>query len=195
MLTFGIRYCKYLYRALYRKILIRYWYRIQLQSVASLSPESHLELQMLLREVHGVCIDPLRVLQETDELYTVMHENNIVACVFIKTVDWCVAAKPNIVTSTPYSHPEDDGNQMLRFCDVRALSVSPQHRRLGLASRLLELIKEKAAADRMLWIELHVDEKKDMSHRHLLSMYRELGFMVLPRPNAKEYLLICVNYS
>jgi hypothetical protein len=34
-----------------------------------------------------------------------------------------------------------------------------------------------------------------MSHRHLLSMYRELGFMVLPRPNAKEYLLICVNYS
>jgi GNAT superfamily N-acetyltransferase len=119
------------------------------------------ELVPVLREVHGVCIDPLRVLQETDELYTVTHENNIVACVFIKTVDWCVAAKPNIVTSTPYSHPEDDGNQMLRFCGVRALSVSPQHRRLGLASRLLELIKEKAAADRMLWIELHVDEKKD----------------------------------
>jgi hypothetical protein len=41
---------------------------------------------------------------------------------------------------------------MLRFCGVRALSVSPQHRRLGIASTLLKLIKQKAAADRMLWI-------------------------------------------
>ena len=61
---------------------------------------------------------------------------------------------------------------MLRFCGVRALSVSPQHRRLGIASSLLKLVKQKAAADGVLWIELHVDEKMDMSHRCLLSMYR-----------------------
>jgi GNAT superfamily N-acetyltransferase len=177
---------------MYRKILIRYWYRMQLHSIASLSPESHLELRILLTEVHGVGMDHLRVFQETDEVYTVTHKNNIVACVFTKAVDWCVAAKPNVVN--PCSHVEDEGDQMLRFCGVRALSVSPQHRRLGIASRLLKLVKQKAASDGVLWIELHVDEKMDMSHRCLLSMYRELGFIVVPRPNCKDYLLICVSY-
>ena len=192
MLTVGINYCRYLCRSLYRKILIRYWYRMQLHSIASLSPDSHLELQILLTEVHGVGMDRLRVFQETDEVYTVTHKNNIVACVFTKAVDWCVAAKPNVVN--PCSHAEDEDDQMLRFCGVRALSVSPQHRRLGIASRLLKLVKQKAAADGVLWIELHVDEKMDMSHRCLLSMYRELGFIVVPRPNCKDYLLICVSY-
>ena len=192
MLTVCINYCRYLCWSMYRKILIRYWYRMQLHSIASLSPDSHLELQILLTEVHGVGMDRLRVFQETDEVYTVTHKNNIVACVFTKAVDWCVAAKPNVVN--PCSHAEDEGDQMLRFCGVRALSVSPQHRRLGIASSLLKLVKQKAAADGVLWIELHVDEKMDMSHRCLLSMYRELGFIVVPRPNCKDYLLICVSY-
>jgi hypothetical protein len=196
MLTLGINYCKYLCRSLYQKILIHYWYRIQLQPVASLSVDSHLEMQILLTEVHGVSMDRLRVFQETDEVYTVTHKNNIVACVFTKAVDWCVAAKPNVVNPCPHADDDSvtDSDRMLRFCGVRALSVSPQHRRLGVASRLLKLIKQKAAADGVLWIELHVDEKRDMSHQCLLSMYRDRGFLVVPRPNAKDYLLICVNY-
>ena len=192
MLTWGINYCKRLCRSLYRKILIHCWYTLQVQSIASLPPESHMELRILLTEVHGVSMDHLRVFQETDEVYTVTHRNNIVACVFTKAVDWCVAAKPNV--ANPCSHTEDDSDQMLRFCGVRALSVSPQHRRLGVASRLLKLVKQKAAADGVLWIELHVDEKRDTSHQCLLSMFRDLGFIVVPRPNSKDYLLICVNY-
>jgi hypothetical protein len=194
MLSFVIRSCQQLWRSLYRRMLIDCRYAIQLQSVACLSPENHLELQMLLTEAHGVSIDSLRVLQETDELYTVVHANKIVACVFTKAVDWCTPINPYIVDPSGGPRTEDESVGTLQFCGVRALSVSPQHRRLGIASRLLKLIKKKASADRMLWIELHVDEKQDMSHECLLSMYRGLGFIVLPRPTSKEYLLLCMNY-
>jgi hypothetical protein len=46
----------------------------------------------------------------------------------------------------------------------------------------------------MLWVELHVDEKTDRSHEWLLSMYRKHNFIVLPRPQSAEYLLVCVDY-
>jgi ribosomal protein S18 acetylase RimI-like enzyme len=43
---------------------------------------------------------------------------------------------------------------------VGALTVSSEHRGQGIASTLLKLIKNKASKDRMLWIQLHVEEKK-----------------------------------
>ncbi len=61
---------------------------------------------------------------------------------------------------------------------IRALTMSPQHRGLGIASRLLKLIKNKASKDRMLWIQLHVEEIEDISHELLLSIYRQHGFIV-----------------
>ncbi len=68
------------------------------------------------------------------------------------------------------------------------------HCRQGIASSLLRLIKKDVFRDRMLWIELHVDEKTDRSHEWLLSMYRKHNFLVLPRPQSAEYLLVCVDY-
>ena len=51
-----------------------------------------------------------------------------------------------------------------------------------------------AARDNAVWLELHVDEKRDRSHECLLAMYRKMGFMVLPRPQKAEYLLLCMDY-
>ena len=60
--------------------------------------------------------------------------------------------------------------------------MSPQHRGLGIASRLLKLIKNKASKDCMLWIQL-VEEIEDISHELLLSIYRQHGFIELVGAN------------
>lgn len=186
MLSFCIKQVMLAHSRLYRMMLVYWLYRIELQSVALLSPESQLELQILLREAHTASSNHSKLFEETDEVYTVSHQNNIVACVFLKAVDWCAVSDPE--------HAEADGQKMLKYCNVRALSVSSQHRRLGLASALIKLVQKKARAENMLWIELHVDEKKDKSHEWLLSMYRNLDFVVLPRPQRREYLLLNYNY-
>jgi hypothetical protein len=75
---------------------------------------------------------------------------------------------------------------------IFTLPKSPQHRRRGIASRLLKLVKKKASKDRTLWIQLHVDKKEDRSHELLLSMYRQHGFIVKNFDCLSgQYLLIC----
>ena len=194
MLSFFMNKCMLACRCIRRRMRMYLRYRIHLQSVASLSPGSQLELQALLSEAHGLSSNYSPDYHGTDEVYLVTHQSKIVACVFLNAVDWCPVPKQNPVPSLEYSRTEADSNEMLKFCNVRALSVSPHHRRLGIASTLIKLVQRKASADRMLWIELHVDEKKDKSHEWLLFMYRQLDFVVLPRPQLKEYLVLYVNY-
>ena len=129
-------------------------------------------------------------------MYAVTHRTQTVACVFTRRLDWCVE-KPLPGDDSAEGSPGSAGSAagaMLQICNVRALSVLPAHRRRGAASALLRRVKQDALRDRMLWIELHVDEQKDRSHECLLSMYRKHGFIVLPRLQNAEYLLVCVDY-
>ena len=154
-----------------------------LQTVRSLCTASRLELEMLLAEGFGLSPDTVRdsgIFKKTDELYTVTYGSKIVACVFMKTIDLdglkAIYLDSVSMADTPYPPLQSSrGGKALYVC---SLTVSPQHRGLGIASRLLKLIKNKASKDRMLWIQLHVDEKGDMSHELLLSMYLQHGFIV-----------------
>ena len=173
-----------------------YWrYKIIQQSLSLLSPETQLELQVFLKKEDVLSSKYSELLKETDEVYIVTHQSRIVACVFSKAVDWCPAPKPNLVKSPEDSHAEACNNEMLKICNLRALLVAPCHRRLGIASALVQHVQRKEFADKRLWIELHVDEKQDKSHNWLLCMYRKLGFIVLPRAQRNEYLLLCVNHE
>jgi ribosomal protein S18 acetylase RimI-like enzyme len=144
--------------------------------VLNTTTESRMELEMLLAEGFGVSPESMyRVLEQhlADELYTVTYENKIVACVFVE----------------PAAFDLDGG---VKGVNVNSLTVSPQHRRRGIASRLLKLIKKKASKDRMLWIQLQVEHKEDRSHELLLSMYRQHGFIVQYfNWLSGMYLLIC----
>ena len=135
-----------------------------------------MELEMLLAEGFGVSPESVcQVLEQhlADELYTVTYENKIVACVFVE----------------PAAVDLDGG---VKAVHVHSLTVSPKHRRRGIASRLLKLIKKKASKDRMLWIQLQVEHKQDRSHELLLSMYRQHGFIVKNFDCLSgQYLLIC----
>jgi ribosomal protein S18 acetylase RimI-like enzyme len=137
---------------------------------------SRMELEMLLAEGFGVSPESVcQVLEQhlADELYTVTYENKIVACVFVE----------------PAAVDLDGG---VKAVHVHSLTVSPQHRRRGIAYRLLKLIKKKASKDRMLWIQLQVEHKQDRSHELLLSMYRQHGFIVQYfNWLSGQYLLIC----
>ena len=182
---------RYFYRRWYTNLVIHFKYRITFQTVNSLCPTSRAEVERLLSETHSRQTDHGNLLRDTEHLYTVTYRKQIVACVFVKAIDWCVQkALPGTSSS---AQVEEDG-PMLQISNVRALSVLSDHRRQGIASSLLRRIKEDAFRDRMLWIELHVDEKTDRSHEWLLSMYRKHNFLVLPRPQSAEYLLVCVDY-
>ena len=137
---------------------------------------SRMELEMLPAEGFGVSPESVyQVLEQhlADELYAVTYENKIVACVFVE----------------PAAVDLDGG---VKAVHVHSLTVSPQHRRRGIASRLLKLIKKKASKDRMLWIQLQVEHKQDRSHELLLSMYRQHGFIVQYfNWLSGQYLLIC----
>lgn len=182
------------YRSFLNRMLVSSMYRMQVQPAASLSADARVEAELLLATAHGTHLDAARVFEETDDIWTVAYQNVLVACVFTKAVVWASASKSAEAGAEARGAPSEIDRRRLVFCNVRALSVAPEHRRLGLASRLLQLIKKKAEQDGMLWIELHVDEKKDKSHQHILKLYRQHNFMVLPRPASNEYLLICVNY-
>ena len=162
-------------RAAYRRLRCRLCYRIEVQSPQALRPAARAELELLLTTAHGA-LDHASLFRDTDRLYTDMHRNQTVACVFTRSIDW---------------NSENAGRHI---CNVCALSVLPQHRRQGLAARLLARVKSDAARDNAAWLELHVDEKRDRSHECLLAMYRKMGFMVLPRPQKAEYLLLCMDY-
>lgn len=181
----------YFCRQWYRNIVLRFKYRINFQTVASLCPASRTEVERLLSETHSGLADHGNLFKDTEHLYTATYRKQIVACVFVKAIDWCVQ-KTVSSTSSPAQIQED--GPMLQISNVRALSVLSDHRRQRIASMLLRRIKKDAFRDRMLWIELHVDEKTDRSHEWLLSMYRKHNFIVLPRPQSAEYLLFCVDY-
>jgi GNAT superfamily N-acetyltransferase len=111
-----------------------------------------MELVMLLAEGFGLSpatVIALRMFKE-DELYTVTYGNKIVACVFITTFD-------------PLGFWAEDDDPESKALRVRAFTVSPQHRRLGIASRLLILIKNKSSKDRMLWIDLKWKKRRHES--------------------------------
>jgi GNAT superfamily N-acetyltransferase len=178
-------------RRRYRNVVLRFKYRMHFQTVSSLCPTSRTEVERLLSETHSRQTDHGNLLRDTEHLYTVTYRKQIVACVFVKAIDWCVQkALPGTSSS---AQVEEDG-PMLQISNVRALSVLSDHRRQGIASSLLRRIKKDAFRDGMLWVELHVDEKTDRSHEWLLSMYRKHNFIVLPRPQSAEYLLVCVDY-
>ena len=105
-----------------------------------------MELEMLLAEGFDVSPESVyRVLEQhlADELYTVQPA----ACDFVTAVDL-------------------DGG--VKAVNLHSLIVSPQHRRRGIASRLLKLIKKKASKDRMLWIQQQGEHKEDRSYELLL---------------------------
>lgn len=182
------------YRSCVNRMLVSSMYRTHVQPVSSLSAQARAEVELLLASAHGPHLDAARVFEETDEICTVAYQNMLVACVFTKAVAWASATKSAEAGAEAPGAPSEVDRHRLAFCNVRALSVAPEHRRIGIASRLLRFVKKKAHQDGMLWIELHVDEKRDKSHQHLLKLYRQHNFMVLPRPASNEYLLICVNY-
>jgi GNAT superfamily N-acetyltransferase len=178
-------------RQRYRHFVLRFKYRIHSQTVNSLCPTSRTEVERLLSETHSGRTGHGNLFNDTEHLYTVTYRKQIVACVFVKAIDWCVQ---KALPSTSSSAQVGEDGQMLQISNVRALSVLSDHRRQGIASSLLRRVKKDAFRDRMLWIELHVDEKPDRSHEWLLSMYRKHNFIVLPRPQSAEYLLVCVDY-
>jgi ribosomal protein S18 acetylase RimI-like enzyme len=162
------------------------------QPVTSLCAASRAEVELLLSSAHGAT-DHSSLFRDTDLVYTVTHRTQTVACVFTRRLDWCVE-KPLPGDDSAEGPAGSAAGAMLQICNVRALSVLPAHRRRGAASALLRRVKQDSLRDRMLWIELHVDEQKDRSHECLLSMYRKHGFIVLPRLQNAEYLLVCVDY-
>jgi GNAT superfamily N-acetyltransferase len=184
----GLDFC----RACSKRLRFRLQYTIAVQPVTSLCAASRAEVELLLSSAHGAT-DHSSLFRDTDLVYTVTHRTQTVACVFTRRLDWCVE-KPLPGDDSAEGPAGSAAGAMLQICNVRALSVLPAHRRRGAASALLRRVKQDALRDRMLWIELHVDEQKDRSHECLLSMYRKHGFIVLPRLQNAEYLLVCVDY-
>jgi len=187
----GLDFC----RACFKRLRFRLQYTIAVQPVTSLCAASRAEVELLLSSAHGAT-DHSSLFRDTDLVYTVTHRTQTVACVFTRRLDGCVE-KPLPGDDSAEGSRGSAGSAagaMLQICNVRALSVLPAHRRRGAASALLRRVKQDALRDRMLWIELHVDEQKDRSHECLLSMYRKHGFIVLPRLQNAEYLLVCVDY-
>lgn len=190
----GLDFC----RACSKRLRFRLQYTIAVQPVTSLCAASRAEVELLLSSAHGAT-DHSSLFRDTDLVYTVTHRTQTVACVFTRRLDWCVEKPlPGDDSAKGSAGSADSAGSaagaMLQICNVRALSVLPAHRRRGAASALLRRVKQDALRDRMLWIELHVDEQKDRSHECLLSMYRKHGFIVLPRLQNAEYLLVCVDY-
>jgi GNAT superfamily N-acetyltransferase len=184
----GLDFC----RACSKRLRFRLQYTIAVQPVTSLCAASRAEVELLLSSAHGAT-DHSSLFRDTDLVYAVTHRTQTVACVFTRRLDWCVE-KPLPGDDSAEGPAGSAAGAMLQICNVRALSVLPAHRRRGAASALLRRVKQDALRDRMLWIELHVDEQKDRSHECLLSMYRKHGFIVLPRLQNAEYLLVCVDY-
>ena len=184
----GLDFC----RSCFKRLRFRLQYTIAVQPVTSLCAASRAEVELLLSSAHGAT-DHSSLFRDTDLVYTVTHRTQTVACVFTRRLDWCVE-KPLPGDDSAEGPAGSAAGAMLQICNVRALSVLPAHRRRGAASALLRRVKQDALRDRMLWIELHVDEQKDRSHECLLSMYRKHGFIVLPRLQNAEYLLVCVDY-
>lgn len=150
-------------------------YRLEVHSPRAVCAAVRAEVELLLTASHGP-LDHAPLFSDCDRLYTATYRKQTVACVFTRSIDWSA----------------EEGAHHIR--NVRALSVLPGHRRLGLATRLLARIKRDAARERAVWLELHVDEKRDRSHECLLAMYRKMGFLVLPRPERSEYILLCMDY-
>jgi ribosomal protein S18 acetylase RimI-like enzyme len=192
----GLDFC----RACFKRLRFRLQYTIAVQPVTSLCAASIAEVELLLSSAHGAT-DHSSLFRDTDLVYTVTHRTQTVACVFTRRLDWCVEkplpgddSKGASEGSSGSAAAGSAAGAMLQICNVRALSVLPAHRRRWAASALLRHVKQDAFRDRMLWIELHVDEQKDRSHECLLSMYSKHGFIVLPRLQNAEYLLVCVDY-
>jgi GNAT superfamily N-acetyltransferase len=163
-----------LMRGAYRRLHCRLCYALKVQCPRALDSAARAELELLLRAAHGDR-DYSALFRDKGRLYTATFQNRTVACVFTYSVDCDFRG-----TDRP-------------VWNVRALSVLPAHRRQGLAARLLARVKRDAARNEAVWLELHVDEKRDRSHECLLEMYRKLGFLVLPRPQQAEYLLLCMD--
>ena len=164
-----------LMRGAYRRLRCRLCYALKIQCPRALDSAARAELELLLRAAHGDR-DYSALFRDKGRLYTATFQNRTVACVFTYSVDCDFRG-----TDRP-------------VWNVRALSVLPAHRRQGLAARLLARVKRDAARNESVWLELHVDEKRDRSHECLLEMYRKLGFLVLPRPQQAEYLLLCMDF-
>ncbi|NBW88307.1 MAG: GNAT family N-acetyltransferase [Gammaproteobacteria bacterium] len=158
-----------------RALRCRFYYCLEVHAPQTLRPAMRAELELLLTACHGVS-DYSSLFSECDRVYTATYQNQTVACVFTRSLDW---------------NAEEDQRHI---CNVRALSVVREHRRQGIATRLITRIKRDAAQERAVWLELHVDEKRDRSHECLLAMYRGMGFLVLPRPHKSQYILLCMDY-
>lgn len=126
-------------------------------------------------------------------VWTVHYKSELIACVFSKQMKW-----------KNRNFPEFENNEMISFepsyYDLQALYVHRKFRRRRVATRLISHIKQKAQSSGIYWLELYVDEHKGpandiKSHIWKLSMYRKMGFISIPRPPHKDYLLMCADWD
>ena len=126
-------------------------------------------------------------------VWTVHYKSELISCVFSRQMTW-----------KKHNFPEFENNEMISFqpsyYDLQALYVHRKFRRRSVATRLISHIKQKAQNNGIYWLELYVDEYQGpandiKSHVWKLSMYRKMGFISIPRPPHKDYLLMCADWD
>lgn len=76
--------------------------------------------------------------------------------------------------------------------NVRGLCVEPLHRRLGVASELMQVILRHARERDALHVELHVDKEPAHQCGWKVAFYQRLGFCALPA-RSNDYHLVWMN--
>lgn len=197
LVNFVIKFYKTWYLSLFEKHTC--W------SVSSLSAEQKFELIIFMMLNDPLCnikhenefkhaYDNWKELFETMHVvYTVHYKTELIACVFARKMNWRKNDFPEFdVDDTILFQP--------KYLDLQALYVHQSFRRQRVATRLIHNIKIEAKEDKLYWLELYVDQfegpSNDIkSHVWKLNMYRKMGFICIPRPAYRDYLLMCAEWD